>query len=150
MNKYYMLSLVDETIKTVGAVHVPYERHQKDSNRHQVYNYLTKMTDLKPGDQVLVPYPEEGLGTGGQGFMLVCVVEIHEEAKIDENSDFEYKWVASRFDSSTYDELLATAKRQIDRLDSFKKQKQRESAIAALNEDLGEDGIKLLNSGKDE
>lgn len=86
MNKHYILSLFDETVKTIGV---------KFNGLGRSYTYKTRL-ELEVGDQVVVETPSNGL-------QVVEVVRVDEEPDFEIDSSIDYKWTVCKVETATYE-----------------------------------------------
>lgn len=125
MNKHYILSLFDDSLKTVGV---------KFKGLGKEYTYKTRLT-LEVGDHVVVSTPSEG-------FAVVEVTSIHDEPQLDANSVTDYKWIVCRVDTSIYDAQNASDEMLYKEIAKAQRNRQRAAAKEALAQQLP--GIELL------
>lgn len=86
-----LIASLTSTLKTVGVQY-------KDSNGNpfgKVYTYKTDL-DLEVGAEVIVDAPSTGM-------TVVVVVEVHDFAEIDENANFNYKWIVGKVDFEAHE-----------------------------------------------
>lgn len=82
-------ALIREDAKTVGV---------SFSSGGKVYTYVTNL-DFALGDFVVV-----SVYRASEAFentlQVVCIVEVHNELRIEPNSDIKYKWIMAKLDTS--------------------------------------------------
>lgn len=144
MNPAYLLTLVCETIKTVE---VTFDFTTPINDRGQFtakksYTYLTVIPDLKPGEDIIVETPD--------GLKVAQVVNVHDEAEVEPNAPFEYKWAVSRSGTTAREELgkIKTLQFKAQKeIASAKKRAQRKKLKLELDEHFGEElkSVKALD-----
>lgn len=131
MNKHYILSLFDDTVKTVGV---------KFTARECTYTYKTRLA-LAAGDEVVVETPSNGL-------QVVTITRVDEEPDFDVNSVIDYKWIVCKVDRTEYDAALARDAELHKEIAKVQRRNHREAAKNALAQSLP--GLAtFLNAGKE-
>ena len=81
--------------------------------------------ELAEGDQVVVQSPIDGL-------VVVSVVSVSDDAGIDLDANFKYKWIVSKVDTAGYDDLLAKEAAIEQDLKKLRRKAAIKKQIAAL------------------
>jgi len=138
VNKQYIRTLLDESIKGVSVIFDPQNENGPDftsdhtmygparkvvTNTSKRYLYLTRL-DLNIGDYLVV----EARGV----FLVVKVVELHNEPPVKENDTIDYKWVVSKVDISHYTQLLITETEALSKITTASRGHHRRLAKTAL------------------
>ena len=141
MNKQYIRTLLDESIKGVSVIFDPQNENNPDfesdyktagpvgrkigawSTNSKRYLYLTRL-NLNVGDYLVV----EARGV----FLVVRVVELHNEPPVKENDTVEYKWVVSKVETSHYTQLLITETEALSKITTASRGHHRRLAKTAL------------------
>jgi hypothetical protein len=143
MNKQYIRTLLDETIKGVSVIFNPEEDEEFNMAFAQLtpkerqyaakraalpesqksYLYLTRF-DCAVGDYLVV----EARGI----FKTVKVVEVHDEPPIDETTPIEYKWVLAKLDMVGYCDLLKAESDALAKITNASRGHHRKMARSAL------------------
>ena len=90
------------------------------------YTYkVPEGVELAEGDQVVVQSPIDGL-------VVVTVVSVSDEAGIDLDATFKYKWIVSKVDTAGYDALLAKEAAMEQDLKKLRRKAAIKKQIAAL------------------
>lgn len=141
MNTDYRVELFQEDImQTIGVLFDrPADPHNIGRSAGRVYTYKAdKEMELKVGDQVVVEVSNE--------MKVVTVVEVHEFPQIDytQSSTF-YKWVVSKIDLNRYNQLLEHDKVIRHNLRLLAHSNQRNSLLAQLKAEYGEDVVASMS-----
>jgi len=120
-NPHYILSLVDDTIKTVAAVFAGGGNKTK-------YVFKTRL-NLAVGDKVIADTKN--------GLSIVEVVEVHTVPTFD--IDVEYCWAFQRVDTEGYQTMLARDKEALDILREAKRRTHRQEALLEVEKMIGPD-----------
>lgn len=142
MNKQYIRTLLDESIKGVMVVFdvnndkspdldsfddfTPTQRRNAlAGSKHgsKRYLYLTRL-DLVPGDYCVVEARDI--------FQVVKVVEVLDEPPIKENDTVEFKWVVSKIDIVAYCNLLESETQALGQISSASRGHHRAMVRQAL------------------
>lgn len=115
MNKHYILSLFDETVKTVGV---------KFNGIGRSYTYKTRL-ELAVGDKVVVDTPSNG-------FQVVDVVRIDDEPDFEVDSLIDYKWIVCKVDVTEHEANQAKDAELHKEIAKVQRKHHREAAKNAL------------------
>lgn len=90
------------------------------------YTYkVPEGVELAEGDQAVVQSPIDAL-------VVVTVVSVSDEAGIDLNAAFKYKWIVSKVDTAGYDALLAKEAAMEQDMKKLRRKAAIKKQIAAL------------------
>lgn len=136
----HLLSLLQDGFTTINIsfeVQGDYDdAQQRASNRNtkrKTYTYKAPITDnLNAGDLVVVESPQKGL-------VIVMVDSVDEEARIDLDAPFPYKWIVQKIDRTRYDAYAAQEENFRSALVEVERTKQREKVMKDFQESLPAD-----------
>lgn len=115
MNKHYILSLFDPSVRTVSA---------SFHGGSRSYTYKTTL-DFEVGDLALVETPDNGV-------QAVTIRKVHVTPEIDADSNIDYKWIISKVDLAPYRALVDRDTELSAKVKEAQRDHHREAARAAL------------------
>ena len=123
----------------VTGVSCSYELDHEDKPlKLYTFKCLKDMADnLAEGDLVVIPTDSR------HGFTIVRVEKVDVEIPLE--SSIAYKWIAGKFDTAEYDNVLEQEATLIEKVKKSQKRKKREEMRAALQEQLDEEIPKLTS-----
>lgn len=93
------------------------------------YVYKSFDISIQPGDFVVV---ENNMQNSCFGMCVVKVVDVHADIDFDDSS-VKYKWIVSKIDKKTFDEVIEQEKQMIANIKKLQSDHQREQLRKALN-----------------
>lgn len=119
MNSHYMLTLFDDTVRTVGV---------RFQGLGKTYTYKTRLP-LEIGDSVVVE-------TSSNGLQVVTVARIDEDPDIAPDSAIDYKWIVCKVDLETYTKDVERDNELLKQIRAMQRKRHREQARAAIAAEL--------------
>lgn len=123
LNPSYLLTLVCEQIKTIEVTFNP------DEPNAQKYTYLTILPNLKVLDDVIVE--------AGNDLKVAQVVVIHDDAEVDPDAQYSYKWAVSTSGSKARESQKYLHEMETEALKQIKAAKKR-AAKKKLQAEIGD------------
>jgi hypothetical protein len=141
VNFNHLVTLLQQNYTTLT---VAFDGAQKGSPNH---GYTYKVSNeiaatLKKDDFVVAPARDT--------FMVVKVLEIHEEPQIDPDTPYALKWVVQKVDMAPYADQIHREEEAVRLLQQAKRKKAQEEALEAILGSVSrEELLALLNPKKD-
>ncbi len=123
-NPHYILSLVDESIRTIGATILGPSR--------TVYTFKTRL-DLKVKDLVIADT--------ANGFVIVEVTDVHEVPLFDK--DIKYCWAFQKIDVEAFNAMVDRDRQALDILRDARRRTHRQEAFAEVEKMIGPDAHRM-------
>lgn len=147
MNSAYLLGLVSEKVRTAQVTFEP---------GGKAYTYLTVLSALKPGQDVIVEVSaKSAILTGGvavQGkpdLKVATVLSVDEGVEVDPDSSIKFRWIISDLGTTArakQTELHELESNVLDILRQAEKARRRKKLSKELEDHFGEDALKAVQS----
>ena len=130
MKNNHILSLLQSNYTTCKVTYAVGEK-QYVSGVNKLYTFKTNIEGLKVEDIVVVP------SSSAEGFAVCRVKEVHEFPEIDTDAPWDYKWIVSKVDMESYEEILKAEEEALKDLRKMQQSAVRQQALSKMEETFG-------------